>query len=140
MDKDYLKKYQRMNIELIRIENKISELRYRIEKPKSSIISNIPHSNEHIDFTDLIDKLLELQNYYDKRAKEIIAEQIIIENTISELADPVERAIMEYRYIDGYKWEIILMKLNYDYENKETFSWAKMHRLHAEALIHIENL
>ena len=96
INKQDLKNYVRYKIELARLENKIEEVRNRLEKPRANILSDMPRGGERKDFTDDIDMLIELQEVYNKWCKKIIAEQIRIETAILELADPIERAVMEW--------------------------------------------
>ena len=133
MTKKELKSYLRMNIELKRLEEKMAEMRNRLQNPKSPILSDIPKSGgRYKNFADNIDELIELQEFYDKRAKEIIAEQIHIEKVIALLSDPVERAIIGYKYIDGLKWEQICVKINY--------GWERTHYYHSRALQNIKTV
>jgi DNA-directed RNA polymerase specialized sigma24 family protein len=131
VDKQELKNYLRMNKELERLEEKMSELRNRLEKPKSNIFSNVP-GGERKDFTDYIDLLIDLQEQYSERAKMIVSEQIRIEAAISALDDPLERAVMGYKYVDGLNWEQICVKMNY--------SWRQTHYIHSGALKNLECL
>ena len=139
MTKQELIDYHRMNVELKRLEDKMAELRHKAEKPRSSIISDMPKSGAGKNFTDYLDEIVELKEYYSKRAKEIIAKQNRIEHTISQLNDPIERAILSYRYTDALVWEMVLMKINYDADKtgRKYISWATMHRSHASALKNI---
>ena len=129
MTKQDLKDYQRMNIELKRLEDKKAELRNKAVSLKSSIISDMPKGGERKNFTDYLDELVELQDFYDMRAKEITKKQNRIEHIISLLDDPIERAILSYRYTDDIPFEEICVKINY--------SWRQTHRIHSNALKNI---
>ena len=130
MIKEELKNYLKMNIELTRLEDKIARIRNKVESPKTAMLTNDGKGGERKDFTDCVDELIELQESYDKRAKAIIAEQIHIENAIAALADPIERAVLGYKYIDGLNWEQICVKISY--------SWRNTHYIHAKALENIK--
>ena len=131
MNKQELKNYLRLTVELKRLEEKMETLRNKIEKPKSAVFTDTAKGGEKKDFTDMLDDLIELQEYYSERAKPIIAEQIRIENAIAQLADPIERAIMGYKYIDGFTWEEICVKIKY--------SWVQTHKYHGRALQNIKS-
>ena len=133
MNKQDLKQYLRWNVELSRLEEKISEVRNRIEKPKNVNFSEVSSGGvgQHKDFTDYIPELIELQEIYNIRAKKIIAEQIRIETAIAALDDPIERAVLGYKYIDGLTWEQICVKINY--------GWDRVHHHHRKALANINS-
>ena len=129
MDKRELQDYRSMSKELERFEQKIIETRRRAENARSVKWSYTPSGTERRDFTDIVDELMELQEQYNRRAKEIIARQVRIEAAIAGLADPVERAVMGYRYVDGLSWEQICVKVAY--------SWNRVHHHHRKALENI---
>jgi len=127
MTKEELKNYSRMNIELARLEEKIAVLRNRVESPRGAVLTNTGKGGERKDFTDYIDKLIELQEHYSERAKIIFAEQIKIEMAIAAIDDPVSRLILGYRYIDGLDWQAISEKIHYSQVHT-------VYRLHPKAL------
>jgi DNA-directed RNA polymerase specialized sigma24 family protein len=132
MDKKELKDFLKMSIELARTEEKIKELRIKLEKPESQFLSDMPKGGERKDFTDDIDSLIELQEFYSRWAKKLTAKQIRIETAIQSLSDSVERAVLGYRYIDGLTWEQICIKMNYSYRN--------VHYVHSSALKNISEI
>jgi len=71
-----------------------------------------------------------LQEIYNRQWDELIDERIRLESAIAKLSDPVECAILGYKYIDGLTWEQVCVKINY--------SWRQIHRQHASALKNIE--
>lgn len=126
MKREVLENYSKKQIELNRLEEKIKELRGRLESPKLAAIGRIK-GGEKKNFDDYLDDLIRLQEDYNKRAKAIIQEQIRIEQVISSLDDPVSRALLGYRYIDGLEWQQIADKLYYSYVHV-------VHRLFPKAL------
>ena len=132
MNKQELKNYLRMNVESTRLKEKINELRNKVEKPKSALYFETSKGGEHKDFTDYIDKIIELSEIYAERQKAIIYEQIRIETAIAKLDDPVERAVLGYYYIDGFTWEQVCVKIG----NK----WRNTHYIHANALRNISEV
>ena len=129
MTKAELKKYTQMNAERIRLEQKMAELRAKIEKPRTAALMDgvfMPKGGWHKDWTDELDALIDLQEAYSIWAKSLAQEQLRIETAISKLDEPIERVILEYRYIDGYMWEEIADKLHYCREH--------LWRIHSRAL------
>ncbi len=67
---------------------------------------------------------------YNNKIEEIITERTRLEDLIDMLDDPLERAVMRYKYIEGLKWEEVCSKICYE--------WSQTHRIHKNALSHIE--
>lgn len=126
MTKQELRQYKRLDIELKRLENKISELEAEIISPKVAKLEHTPKGKSQTDLADKIAKLIDLKELYNKKWDELIDKQREIEKAIASLSDPIERALMGYRYIDGLTWEEVCVKINY--------SWRQVHRLHSEIL------
>ena len=130
MTKEELKKYVKMDAQLKRLEQAIAETRSWLEKPSSTAWSFSPSSaGRKRDLSDGIAKLEALLDDYNARWDALIDERARIEAAIAAIADPVEQALLGYRYVDGLQWEQICVKLNY--------SWAQTHRVHASALKNI---
>ena len=129
MTKQELRQYTRLNIELQRLGEKIDTLESKIISPKIPQLSDMPRGGERLDMADHVAKLIDLKNLYCAKWDELIAEQKKIEKAIATLADPVERALIGYKYIDGLTWEEVAEKINY--------SWQWTHKLHGKALVNI---
>lgn len=119
MVKDFLKNYDKLEKELWQMERAVSELK------KVRIVDLENDSPVRPGVEKIIEK-------YNKKIEDIIAERTRIEDLIDMLADPLERAVMRYKYIDGLKWEDICMRINYE--------WSQAHRIHRNALEHLEAL
>lgn len=119
MVKDLLKNYSKLEAELWQMENAISELK------KVKIVDLADNSPLEPGVTGIIER-------YNKKIEDIIAERTRIEDLIDMLQDPLERAVMRYKYIDRLKWDDICAKINYE--------WSQTHRIHRNALAHLENL
>ena len=98
-----LKNYLQMDAKLTRLEEKLTEI-----------------------------NTVELQEIYNQQWDALIDERVRIETAIAKLSDPVECAILGYKYIDGLTWEQLCVKINY--------SWRQIHRIHASALKNIERI
>lgn len=126
MTKQELRQYVRMDAELKRLENRIAEIEAVIQSPKKAIISDMPKGGKPIDIADKVAKLMDLKAQYDAQWDRLIDERKRIEAAINSLDDPIERALMGYKYIEGYTWENVCVEINY--------SWRQVHRMHANAL------
>lgn len=132
MTKQELKQYSRLNIELKRLEDKIATLEARLMSPKFQQITDMPRGGATSDTADKIADLVDLKNLYNAKWDKAISEQMKIETAISGLSDPVERALMGYKYIDGMTWEEVCVKINY--------GWERTHHYHGTALAEIKTV
>ena len=71
-------------------------------------------------------KIVDLENMYNARLKDLIDWKKNIEKTIWNVADPQLRAILRYRYIDGLTWSEISRKMCY--------SLSQIYSLHRKAI------
>ena len=127
MTKDDLKEYTSIKKELKQIQFKLKELEERKTSIKSMIISdmNVQTSHNNNSIEDLLIKIEECIEEYNKKEIKLYNKQLEIENCINNL-EPIERVVMRMRYIDGCKWEEICYKIHYE--------WRKTHYIHKEAL------
>lgn len=132
MNKQELKRYKKMEPELKRLEERISELENSIQNPKIPTISDMPKGGICSEPADRIIKLIELKELYTKKRDELISERVRIEKAINSLEDSTERALMGYRYIDGLNWNDVCVAISYE--------WAQTHRLHSKALNNLKHL
>lgn len=127
MTKKELMEYRGISIELQQLEEQIARLESALKSPKRQIITDMPKSGQHVDnMADKISKLLEYRKSRDKLWDELLERQKAVESSIDSLSDPIQRTVMRYRYIDGFRWCEIERKINY--EGRQLF------RIHKEAL------
>ena len=102
MTKEQLRSYQTLKKEYRQIEQRLRAIESR------------PKSEEEI--------LQPLREFYTEKLNELVMAQLSIEKAIETLK-PVERDLIRYRYIDGYPWHIVAVKLSY--------SEQQTHRIHS---------
>lgn len=119
MIKDFLKNYEKLEKELLQMERAVSELK------KVKIVDLQNDSPLKPSIVSIIER-------YNKKIEDIITERTRIEDLIDMLEDPLERAVMRYKYIEHLKWEDICLKINYE--------WSQTHRIHRSAINHLEEL
>ncbi len=119
MVKDFLKKYDKLVKELYQMDKAVSNLK------KIRIVDLQEGSPLRPSVESIIER-------YNSKIEDIITERTRIEDLIDMLEDPLERAVMRYKYIDRLKWEEVCVKINYE--------WSQTHRIHRSALNHLENL
>lgn len=127
MTKEELNEYKDIKKELNQIQFKLKELEERKTSIKSMVISdmNVQTSHTNNSIEDLLIKIEECMEMYNKKEVALYNKQLEIENCINSL-EPLERIIMRLRYIDGYTWEEICTKVNY--------RWNGIHKIHRKIL------
>ena len=127
MTKDDLKEYTSIKKELKQIQFKLKELEERKTSIKSMIISdmNVQTSHNNNSMEDLLIKIEECIEEYNKKEIKLYNKQLEIENCINSL-EPTERIIARSRYIEGKTFEQIAVDLNY--------SWRHTIRIHGKIL------
>lgn len=79
------------------------------------------------DFTAAI---IDLQDEYIKDITKLLGLRYEIKGIIEKVSDPMQRLILEERYVNLKRWEDIAADNNY--------SWNHVHRIHGKALKVIE--
>ena len=127
MTKNDLKEYTSIKKELKQIQFKLKELEERKTSIKSMIISdmNVQTSHNNNSIEDLLIKIEECIEEYNKKEIKLYNKQLEIENCINSL-EPTERIIARSRYIEGKTFEQIAVDLNY--------SWRHTIRIHGKIL------
>lgn len=126
MTKQDLRQYTRLGIELKGLQDKIETLENKLTSPKGQIITDMPRGGPAVDLTDQMSKLIDLKNLYTVKYNMRFDQQMKIESAIDTLEDPVERALVRYKYIDGLTWEEVCVKIDY--------GWDRTHHLHRLSL------
>ena len=127
MTKDDLKDYTSIKRDLKQIQFKLKELEERKTSIKSMVISdmNVQTSHNNNSIEDLLIKIEECIEEYNKKEIELYNKQLEIEKCINSL-EPTERIIARSRYIEGKTFEQISVDLNY--------SWRHTIRIHGKIL------
>ncbi|MDD6988756.1 DUF1492 domain-containing protein [Ruminococcus sp.] len=131
MTKEELKQYRSIRHEIQSIKDEINELENQIQSVRAVTISDMPKGGSHTDFTDVIAKIDELKRALHIKMSQALVVQERIEGVIDKLDNPIEQALLRYRYILGYTWEQVCVKMDY--------SWMQIHRLHSKSLINLKD-
>lgn len=120
-----------MKQELEQLEDELEEWRSKAESIKSTQFDEIPcGSNASNDISDIITKIVELEQRRNDKLRVVLEEQRIIDELIDNLPER-ERVLMRKRYKESKNWEQICCEMNY--------SWRKTHYIHAGALRKLQN-
>ena len=108
MTQEYLQECRREKLAMADMEQRITELRHRIENPRRSSLS-LPRGGKQEEHAidDMLHKLAELEQQHDAMFFSLIDKQRTIERAVWKLPDSLERVVIGYRYVDGLKWDEI---------------------------------
>lgn len=123
--KEYLLGYQRINQRvncLLLEQQRWRELATRV----SPNLSGMPRGGGGGGTQGAISKIVDLETEINVEIDKLVEKRKKIESVICAVEDSTLRTLLEYRYINGKKWEEIALMMGYDYR------WAL--RLHGRAL------
>lgn len=124
--KEYLRQYINAKNRFKSISDEMIEIRSEATRI-TPVISDMPsgyHVNDKIALS--IEKLDECAKKLEEEAKRMQKAMDDVQNVINSISNPTYRQVLTYRYINGYTWEQIAVKMNYTYRN--------ITRLHGKAL------
>ena len=129
--KEYLSQLRWLDNEIENIQTEIDYLRARAENCHAPEISDMPKgsgSRQQVD--DLIIKIVDLQNYMNVQVDTLIDLRKKIMMMLSGMKDGRSRTILQKRYVQHKRWEIIADEMNYER--------SYLTRLHGKALKEFE--
>ncbi len=128
--REKLKSYIWLCAERRQLEECIAQLKYRIDKPKIALFMCDRPTVTAI--AQMQTRLVELCGVYTGKLEDICSELDYIVNAINMLENPLERVVLRERYINNLSWEDIGAVTGYE--------WAQVHRIHRNAVKHIEEI
>ena len=123
--KMYLRGARTINRQLGELDERIERLRAKVEAGRMSSITGMPRGGDS-DWTKTVDRLIELERYYNARERELVDRKMAIHAVIDQVDDARMRELLELRYIDGMTWEAVAERMGY--------STRQVTRLHGYAL------
>ena len=124
--KEYLNRVRRQNSILKQTEKELNEIRADILTLRASSLSEHVSGSKN---SDTADKYIRLESYMEKVNAEwdkLIDMRNAAKDLIGAMPDPMHRAVLYARYINGQRWEDIAMDMHY--------SWKGIFKLHGQAL------
>ncbi|MGL5436187.1 MAG: sigma factor-like helix-turn-helix DNA-binding protein [Lachnospiraceae bacterium] len=123
--KEYLKSYRKAQIREQRILDEIQRL--RMDKMFPSVTyDDMPHGTDVGDMSDYIVLVeAEIEKLKQERLEKIKLYREI-ESRIKSMANDNEQDVLRLRYLTGFSWEQIAVKMGY--------GWRHVHKIHASAL------
>lgn len=112
--KEYLLGYQRINQRvncLLLEQQRWRELATRV----SPNLSGMPGEGKGGGTQGAISKIVDLETEINAEIDKLVEKRKEIEGIIRAVEDNILRTLLEYRYINGKKWEEIALMMGYDY-------------------------
>ena len=112
--KEYLLGYQRLNQRINRLlleQQQWRELATRV----SPNLSGMPRGGGGGGTQGAISKIIDLEAEINTEIDKLVDKRKEIEGIIQAVEDSTLRTLLEYRYINGKKWEEIALMMGYDY-------------------------
>lgn len=130
--KHFLNQYRRLNDDINYKLEECEKWRALAEKITPTI-SDIPKGQSGGNRTEnAIEHIIKLEQEINTQIDRLINVREQIENIIRTVPDYPLQMLLKYRYIAGYTWEEIAVKMNYSYQ------WVCV--LHGRALSQIKTL
>lgn len=112
--KEYLLGYQHLNQRincLLLEQQQWRELATRV----SPNLSGMPRGGKGGGAQGAISKIIDLETQINAEIDKLVDKRREIEGIIRAVEDSTLRTLLEYRYINGKKWEEIALMMGYDY-------------------------
>ena len=112
--KEYLLGYQRLNQRINRLlleQQQWRELATRV----SPNLSGMPRGGGRGGAQGAISKIVDLETEINAEIDKLVEKRKEIEGIIRAVEDSTLQTLLEYRYINGKKWEEIALMMGYDY-------------------------
>lgn len=126
----YLKQYISISNEFEEIYDSFLKCKSKMCQLQAQTLTDMPTVHKLGDkIGGAIANIEWLEGIVDERLAKLEQLRTEIENSIGRIEDSLQRRVLYLRYIDGYSWEHIAVKINY--------AWAQTHRIHSDALRNI---
>lgn len=137
MEKIDFLNYRSLSREVRQLRANLDALEASMYAPKGKRLTPTPAapSGGGKTMADVVCKHMELEALYLEKLKEKNARLIAIETAIESLADPGERLVMRYRYIDGYDWGHVCGEMK-----PLGYAERTVYRLHGGALMKLKEV
>ena len=124
--KEFLNQYLNAEKEIGIKLDQISRLRELSTKITQTLTPDKVKSNSENRLESSVSKIVDIEREIGTSIDQLERIRLQVESVINSVPNVNQRNVLRLRYISGMKWELIAVKLNYDYR------WVL--RLHGKAL------
>lgn len=117
--KEYLMQYRESMERTAEIETHLHELKVEAIRLKD-------HEGQSVKLDAAVAQYVDACNAQESELNRLAALRGEIEGTIDSVPDPKLRSLLHWRYVCGFSWEQVAVKMNY--------SWRRVLQLHGTAL------
>lgn len=103
----------------------ITELKARVINTSSRLKDDVIQNSNKVDFTDIIDKIVDLEKEVDDEINKLVDTKIKIQKEINSLDSWLYSIVLTKKYILCKSLKVIAEELNYSYDHiKHIHGWA----------------
>ena len=125
--------YRDLHREVRQLRRQLANMEDLIFSPRGQRFTSTPYAAHGNGRTmdDMIIGHLELKETIDGKVLELTRELVKLEKAVETLEVPIERALMRYRYFEGWSWRRIAEATH--------FSEPQLYRYHGSALLKLRD-
>lgn len=126
--KQFLRQVRQIDRRIDEATERVERLQAKLEAGRMSSVTGMPRGGR-TDWTETADRLIELERVVNARTRELVRWKLAAIDAIRAVEEPRLAEVLELYYIDGFTWEQVAERMNYDK------SWVL--RLHGRALAQV---
>ena len=127
--KEFLRRARSIDRQVDEATERVERIRARLEAGRMSSVNGLPRGGV-MDWTDTVDKLIELEQVVNRRTRELVRWKLAAIDAIDQVEEARLREVLELYYIDGFTWEQVAQRMGLD------LRWV--FRLHGKALLMVK--
>lgn len=132
--KQYLKQAYRLDALIDADLAELNELKHLALSVSSPKLTGMPSSGykQEVPFVNSVQKIVDLEAHINAEVDRFVDLKAEIRYFLEQMQDKNQRAVLQYRYVLFYPWDVIADKMGY------TVQWV--HQIHRDALISFDKV
>lgn len=114
--KEFLQQYRNADAEISAKLEQIARLRSLAAKTTQTLTSDVVRTSPENKLERIVTKIADMENEVDADIDRLQDVKKQVENVITTVPEPKQRAVLTRRYINGQTWERIAVDLNLSYQ------------------------
>ena len=123
--KEFLRRAREVDRRVDEAQERVERIRAKLEAGRMNRLTGMPRGGSG-DWTQTADRLIELEQRVNAQTRELVRWKLAAMDAIGLIDKAREREVLELYYIDGFTWEQVAERMDYD------LRWV--YRLHGKAL------